>query len=133
MLARDPMRVLKFGGAALRDGPAVRQAARIVRMEGGERPLVVVSAHEGVTGLLERTLESVRAGRLEWDPLRIRHRTILRQLELPGDLLDRHLRDLRSILEMIARRPRPDRRIRDLVLSFGERMSARVFSAIRGF
>ena len=124
------MRVLKFGGAALRDGPAVRQAARIVRAEGGERPLVVVSAHEGVTSLLERTLESVHAGRLEWDPLRIRHRTILRQLELPGDLLDRHLRELRSILELIGRRTRPDRRIRDLVLSFGERMSARVFSAV---
>ena len=123
------MRVLKFGGAALRDGPSVEHAARIVREHGGPRPLVVVSAHYGVTELLVRALARARAGELEWDPLRVRHRTLLRQLDLPAELLDRHLRELRGTLESIVRDGRDDRRIRDFVLSFGERMSARVFAA----
>jgi len=123
------VRVLKFGGAALRDGPAVGHAARIVRDFGGENPLVVVSAHEGVTAQLERSVDEALEGRLDWDPLRIRHRTLLRQLELPGDLLDRHLSELRAILETLRTSPDPDPRFRDFVLSFGERMSARVFAA----
>ncbi len=123
------MRVLKFGGAALRDGPAIWSAAHIVRERGGTRPLIVVSAHEGVTALLDRAFEAALHGDLAWDPLRIRHRSILRQLELPGDLLDRYLVELRGVLAMLCDERRTDRRIRDFVLSFGERMSARVFAA----
>jgi aspartate kinase len=124
------MRVMKFGGAALRDGNAVRQAARIVLQQGGNRPLVVVSAHEGVTALLERAFDEALLGRLEWDPIRIRHRTLLRQLELTGDFLDRYLFELRAILESIREGGVPERQVRDFVLSFGERMSARVFAAV---
>ena len=51
-----------------------------------------------MTALLERAFEEALAGRLEWDPIRVRHRTLLRQLELPGDFLDRHLFELRAIL-----------------------------------
>ena len=124
------MRVLKFGGAALRDGPAVRHAVRIVREFGGDRPVVVVSAHEGVTGLLARAVEDALVGDFDWDSLRIRHRTILRQLDLPGELLDRHLRELHSVLRTLRTDRRADGRFRDFVLSFGERMSARVFAAV---
>ncbi len=124
------MRVLKFGGTALRDGPAVRHAVRIVREFGGERPVVVVSAHFGVTSLLARAVEDAMRGAFEWDPLRVRHRTLLRQLELPGDFLDRHLSELHGVLEMLRNGKRADGRLRDFVLSFGERMSVRVFAAV---
>ncbi|MCZ6598098.1 MAG: aspartate kinase [Planctomycetota bacterium] len=122
------MRVLKFGGASLRDGEAIRRAAGIVRahVDEGDRLLVVVSAHEGVTTLLERTAEEAERGRLDWDPVRIRHRTILRELGLSSELLDRHLRELRAILEHVLNGAELERRRRDFVLSFGERMSARV-------
>lgn len=131
------VRVLKFGGAALRDGPAVRRAVAIVRRSGGERPVVVVSAVGDVTRRLEEALAAARDGRLAWDALRVRHRSLLRELDLPGDLLDRHLFALRGLLVALAGRDRgapPEelaqaRRVRDQVLSFGERMSARVFAA----
>ena len=121
--------MLKFGGAALRDGHAVENAVEIVREHGGPRPLVVVSAHEGVTTLLESTAEDARAGSFAWEPPRVRHRTLLRQLGLGSDLLDRHLLELRAILEHVCQEGRLDRRRRDFVLSFGERMSARVVAA----
>jgi aspartate kinase len=125
------MRVMKFGGASLRDGPAIERSARlVVNAARSGRVLLVVSAQEGVTALLGRAAEEAARGRLEaWDTLRVRHRSCLAQLGLASDLLDRHLVELRAILEELARTARVDRRMKDYVLSFGERMSARVVAA----
>jgi aspartate kinase len=125
------MRVMKFGGASLRDGPAIERSARLVERETEKsRILLVVSAQEGVTAQLARAADQAVRGDLEpWDALRVRHRSVLAQLGLAGDLLDRHLFELRGILEELQRSAHADRRMRDYVLSFGERMSARVVAA----
>lgn len=123
------VRVLKFGGAALKDGEAVRRAAEVVREHGGPAPLVVVSAHAGVTEQLSRAAEEAAEGKLATEELRVRHRTLLRQLGLPAELLDRHLTQLFTVLRGVCEERRLDRRRRDFVLSFGERMSARVVAA----
>jgi len=125
------MRVMKFGGAALRDGPAIERSARLVEREAQRgRLLLVVSAQEGVTAQLARAVEEAVRGNLEpWDVLRVRHRSVLAQLGMESDLLDRHLLELRGILEELRTSARADRRMRDYVLSFGERMSARVVAA----
>lgn len=125
----DPRpRVLKFGGAALTDGVAVRRACAIVRERGGARPIVVASAHEGVTDLLEEAARSAAAGRVELDGLRIRHRTVLAQLGLGSELFDRHFGDLDHVLQGVHARGRLLPAELDFVLSFGERMSARVLA-----
>jgi aspartate kinase len=125
------MRVMKFGGAALRDGPAIERSVRLVEREAKRgRLLLVVSAQEGVTARLARAVEEAVRGNLEpWDVLRVRHRSVLAQLGMESDLLDRHLLELRGILEELRTSARADRRMRDYVLSFGERMSARVVAA----
>src|SRR5207244_7025234 len=51
-------KVLKFGGAALADGPCVLRACKIIQRHGGTRPVVVVSAHQGVTDLLDTVTRS---------------------------------------------------------------------------
>jgi aspartate kinase len=119
-------RVLKFGGAALADGPGVLRACQIIEGYGGERPLVVVSAHQGVTSLLETIARSAAEGHLEADRVRIRHRSLLAQLALDSELLDRYFHELFTLLSGIRTRGRLLERERDLVLSFGERMSARI-------
>jgi len=124
------MRVLKFGGAALADGPTFERSAGLVESHGGERPLVVVSAIAGVTALLGEAIEHAIRGESSWDRLRIRHRTLLHQLGLQSDLLDRHLVELRTILGAIGSQRDATRRQRDFVLSFGERMSARLMAAV---
>ncbi len=141
--------VLKFGGAALADGHAIRLAVERVgewvSVDAGNpynsgtdsRPIVVVSALLGVTdGLGEVARQAVlgpRSARTSMDlageTVRIRHRSVLSQLGLPSELLDRHWRDLRMLLAGIAQRGRLDPQNRDLVLSYGERMSARIFAA----
>jgi aspartate kinase len=125
-------RVLKFGGAGLRDGAAVQRSAELVAREAARgRVLVVVSAQEGVTVRLAEAVQAAVRGDLEpWNGLRVRHRTVLTQLGLEGDLLDRHLFELRAILAEIGTQGRAERRMSDFVLSFGERMSARVMAAV---
>jgi aspartate kinase len=125
-------RVLKFGGAALADGPGVQRACEIVR-RSGERAVVVVSAHHGVTSLLETVARSAAEGLLEGDRVRIRHRSLLRQLALDSELLDRYFTELFGLLSEIKSRGKLFERERDLVLSFGERMSARIVAqTLRG-
>lgn len=119
-------KVLKFGGAALADGPGVQRCCRLIVDHGGDRPVVVVSAHLGVTDLLETVARSAADGHLEGDRVRIRHRTLLRQLGLHPELLDRYFVELFSLLSGIKSRGKLEASERDLVLSFGERMSARV-------
>ncbi len=117
---------MKFGGAALADGPAVERAGRIVRDLGGERPVVVVSAHQGVTSLLDSVAHAAAMGQVEGDRIRIRHRSLLRQLGLDSELLNRYFAELASLLAEIGRRRQLLPGERDLVLSYGERMSARI-------
>jgi aspartate kinase len=119
-------RVMKFGGAALADGPGVERVCALVREQGGPRPVLVVSAHQGVTEMLDTVARSAAEGILEGDRVRIRHRTILRQLGLDSELLDRHFSEFFGLLDGIQQRRRLALEERDLVLSFGERMSARI-------
>ncbi len=123
------IRVQKFGGASLGDGDAVRRAGTLVRTRGGDRPLVVVSAIEGVTAELERLAK----GEGDAARVRIRHRSLLRELGLSGDLVDRHLAELAHLAEHLEHLPRDGGAANgthiDHLLSFGERMSARIVAA----
>ena len=81
--------VMKFGGASLADGAAVRRVCAVVAQCANQRPAVVVSAHAGVTALLEREARAAAAGKARGDEVRVRHHTLLSQLGLasPRQLL----------------------------------------------
>ncbi len=122
------IQVLKFGGAALADGHAISRACDLVSRFGGERPIVVVSALMGVTDQLLEAALAASQGRLDARALRIRHSSVVAQLGLPSDLLQRLWRELHLLLTEIQQQKELSRATRDLVLSFGERMSARIFA-----
>ncbi len=122
------IQVLKFGGAALTDGTAILSACDLVSTFGGERPIVVVSALRGVTDQLLAAALSASQGKLDASALRIRHSSVLAQLGLPSDLLQRLWRELNLLLSEIEARRELQLATQDLVLSFGERMSARIFA-----
>lgn len=122
-------RVMKFGGAALADGRAIRAVCGIVTEElesGAAPPLVVVSAHAGVTDQLEALGLAAARGRPDPGPVRVRHRSLLTQLGLSSDLLDRYWRALDASLAQVAQRGALVPAELDRILSFGERLSARV-------
>ncbi|MFT7668525.1 MAG: aspartate kinase [Planctomycetota bacterium] len=121
--------VMKFGGAALKNGPAVRRACEIVAEHLAETPIVIVSAHAGVTESLELCAREAAAGRCSLESVRIRHKTFLRELGLDPELLNRLLAELGQILYSISERRRIQADEMDFVLSLGERMSARIVAA----
>ncbi|MEO6711569.1 MAG: aspartate kinase [Planctomycetota bacterium] len=125
----EPPIVMKFGGAALADGPGIRRVCSILGSRGGERPVAVVSAAGGVTELLVSVANAAAEGRNELERVRIRHRSLLSQCGLEQELLNRLLVELGAVLEGIRSRKAISAAERDFVLSFGERMSARIVAA----
>lgn len=122
--------MMKFGGAALGDGERVRHAAQLVAARRGERPIVVVSAVAGVTDTLERVARDAAAGVADVRAVRLRHRGLLSQLGLDPELLNRLLAELGFVLDAVRSRGSLAPRERDVILSFGERMSARIFAQV---
>ncbi len=123
------MIVMKFGGTSVGSAPAIRQVLAIVRARRERQPVVVVSAHAGVTDLLVELGERATKGRADTKAVEQRHREVLAELGLPADLLDPLLKDLRDLVRGIKLVGEATPRSRDLLLSFGERCSARTVAA----
>ncbi|MBM3989846.1 MAG: aspartate kinase [Planctomycetes bacterium] len=124
-----PRPVHKFGGASLTDGPAVLRVGELLHARVADCPVLVVSAIEGVTSALDRVAHAAAEGRDELGPVRVRHRSLLAQLELDPEMLNRHFAELATILGAIRSRGVLAAHERDHVLSFGERASARIVAA----
>lgn len=121
--------ILKFGGTSVGSAAAIRQVWEIVRARQAQRPVVVVSAHGGVTDLLLELGRNAPRGLTDTGPLERRHREILRELELPEDLLDPLLANLRDLVRGMKLVGEASPRALDHLASFGERCSARTIAA----
>lgn len=121
--------VHKFGGASLGDGTRVRRVGEILRERALERPIAVVSAAFGVTSMLDALARDAAAGQFDATPVRLRHRGLLAQLALDAELCNRYLAELAAVLASIQRRGQLTPPERDHVLSFGERIAARIVAA----
>src|SRR5688500_9714009 len=128
-MIRAPMIVLKFGGTSVGSAPAIRQVYEIVRARLDQRPLVVVSAHAGVTDLLLELGRTAPRGDTDTTAVVQRHRTILRELELPADLLDPLLANLDDLVRGMKLVGEASPRALDHLASFGERCAARTIAA----
>lgn len=134
------MVVMKFGGSSLADASRIDRAAQNVVAAREHNAVVVVSAVGGVTDLLERvahdcTTESARSVDRVVKTVVERHTAIVH--ERCGANTDRTAAELRAtgddlvgILQGIALVGECSPRSLDLVLSFGERLSATVFTAV---
>ena len=133
------MKVLKFGGSSLKDGTSMTSVGRIVASDLEEK-VVVVSAIQGITDSLLRFMS---AGRNEEEvqrfikELRDRHLRILADVAGSMDVkqtavsqLTSQLVRLERILYGIIYLEELTPRTRDLVQSFGERMSVIVMAAM---
>ena len=117
------MIIMKFGGTSLRDGAALRTVAELVRARLDRDPLLVVSAHGGITDALVEHAQGAVEGSWDLEPLRKRHQAILAELDLPLDLHEALFDELEDLSRGIALVGELSPRSQDYVLSFGERMS----------
>ncbi len=128
--------VMKFGGSLMGSAKAIEHSASLVRRstEVGGRVVVVVSAMSGVTNQLLKLADAAEAGEIafandEIALLRNRHFTAAQELgAAPDSETVREIRELHETLRQAAygvyllRELTP--RSRDLIVSFGERLSA---------
>lgn len=110
-------KIIKFGGTSVGSAIGLRHVGDILSADREARKIVVVSAPHGVTDRLSALVE----GGGGWDGLGERFSGLLRDLDLPENILHELLQDLWADL-------RQDRALapaahRDLILSYGERAS----------
>lgn len=123
------MIVMKFGGTSVGSRRALLGVVSIVIDALERRPLVVVSAASCVTDmLLAAAHAAAEEGCVEeaWQRFAARQVGLLNELGLPSYFLDEELRQLQTLLGEMTEARKADARRLDAVLSFGERMSARV-------
>ena len=86
--------VMKFGGSSVSDGRTIRQVAALIGERTEQRPVVIVSAHAGVTDALLALGHSAVKGEASTAAIAQRHRAVLAELDLPPNLLDPLLLEL---------------------------------------
>jgi aspartate kinase len=123
------MIVMKFGGSSVANRSQIEKVLSIVRGRIDRRPVVVSSAHKGITDALVNAAKLAAVGELARAQAPIeRQREILRELECPPDLLDPYFAELGDLLRGISLVKELSPRSLDYVSSFGERMSVRVIA-----
>lgn len=136
------MKIFKFGGTSVGSPEALRSLAEIVRTREQElrHGAVVVSALSGVTNQLIGMARLAEAGKGSWksefENLKERHRITLsdlfpenRRSAVWGEL-EVLFRELEEVARGISLLQECSDRSMDLVMSFGERLSARLVSEL---
>ena len=129
--------VLKFGGTSVADAGAFERVATIVRMHGGLRPVVVVSALAGMLRASVTTAAQADVGRARQsvEGQLDRHREVARRLlarEEAASFDATVARARREIVELLERLPTEWEALaalRDEVASHGERLAASLLAA----
>lgn len=132
--------ILKFGGTSLQDADRIKRAVAIVKDRTEEAFIaVVVSALGGVTNELINLMDRACVHQGDWKTrfrhLKERHFVTAREVSSAHDIealagdLELLLRDLENEFKVIEQERAVSAKQRDSVLSFGERLSCRIFAA----
>jgi aspartate kinase len=121
------MIVMKFGGSSVANREQIAKVLGIVRGRLDRRPVVVCSAHKGITDALVAAGKSAATGKVDHAPID-RQRAVLADLGCPADLLDPLFDELAALLHGISLVRELSPRSLDHVSSFGERLSVRAIA-----
>ncbi|MFD1769616.1 bifunctional aspartate kinase/homoserine dehydrogenase I [Sphingobacterium suaedae] len=135
------MKVLKFGGTSVGTVESIGAVLDIVKKayDAGERPLVVLSAMSGVTNLLTKMAENA-AERIAFDDdlkfLEERHFDVVKKLiavKFQNPVFTKlklMLNELEEILQGVSSLKELSAQSKDLIVSFGERLSNYMVSKV---
>ena len=124
------MLVMKFGGTSLGDRERIDTVVSLVRGRLARRPVLVCSAHAGVTDLLLDGAHAAAAGKPDLAPIRARETAILKSLKLSPKLVEDDLERLDQMFRGLALLGELTPRSLDQVAAFGERMSVKAIAAV---
>jgi len=134
------MKLMKFGGSSLANADRIKDVGRIVLSAAeNDRVSVVVSAFQGVTDLLLESAHLAESGAdaylSVYERIASQHRNILTALHgvrgraTTRERIDQLLHELQEVLHGISLLRHCPPRALDLVVSFGERLSALIMSS----
>jgi aspartate kinase len=121
--------VMKFGGTSVGDRRRIDTVARLVRRALPLRPVVVCSAHSGMTDLLLAAARAAATGRPDLSPIAHREEEVLASLGLKPSLVAEELARLDQMFQGLALLGELTPRSLDAVAAFGERMSVKAIAA----
>jgi len=124
------MIVMKFGGTSVGSVENIKNVCQIVKGRLERQPLVVTSAHSGVTNMLIEAARNALQGNPDASTIRERQLGLMRDLGIDEQIVSELLDDLAELLKGISMVEELTLRTLDLVMSFGERMSSRVLAAL---
>lgn len=129
--------VMKFGGTSVANAERMRELAKLIKRFPDERPVVTLSAmgkttnnllSAGEGALLCESTEDVSA-LAEYKAVATLALETAEALAVPPELVAPLLDDLRRLLQGVSLMKELTPRTRDYLVSFGERMSVRLFAA----
>jgi aspartate kinase len=123
------MIVMKFGGSSVGTRDRIARCVELVAAEAARRPAVVVSACGKTTDRLLAAADAALRGRIDISEIEGFHAALVADLGVRVPEVDSLLRELGALLTGVSLTRELTDRTRDLVMSFGERISARVFAA----
>ena len=126
------MIVMKFGGTSVGNALRIREVVGIVKSQLGNGPIVVVSALGGITDALIETGKQAAAGKdvnVMLDQIVKRHYDTIAELKLEQKIIAPEVEQLGKLVGDIFMLGELGPRNLDRLMSFGERMSARIVAA----
>ncbi len=128
------MIAMKFGGTSVGTAERLRTACSIVKDRLSEKPFVVVSAHSSpecrMTNTLIDSAQKALEGNVDTSRVANLQRGICKDLGVPAELVETELEEFARLLFGISMIGELTPRTMDLVMSFGERMSHKVFADV---
>ncbi|MBX3460171.1 MAG: aspartate kinase [Planctomycetes bacterium] len=122
------MLVMKFGGSSVADETQIAKVLEIVKGRSRRRPVVVSSAHKGITDALLNAGRKAAGGEPDASQIIDKQRKVLKGCGCDHDLLDTFFREIEDLLRGISLVREASKRSLDFLASFGERMSCRVIA-----
>ncbi len=126
------MIVMKFGGSSVANRAQIEKVLAIVAGRSARHPLVVCSAHKGITDALVRAAREAAAGRFSPDAVLDKQVAIAAELGCDRAMLAPFFTEITDLLRGISLVRELSPRSLDYICSFGERMSARAIADFFG-
>jgi aspartate kinase len=117
---------MKFGGSSLRNAGRIKQVAHIIKGRLSLSPMVVVSAFDGVT----EKLIALSHNKIHFSVIENIHKKIIKDLSLDETIISGVISELKCSYKGSPSLPLRDKpKQLDKIISFGERLSARIVSS----
>jgi len=122
------MIVMKFGGSSVANRKQIEKVLAIVRGRAGRRPLVVSSAHKGMTDALLAGAREAAKGIYAPERVIDKQASIARDLGCDTSILEPFFADIAAFYKGLSLVRELSPRSLDYAASFGERMAVRVIA-----